>query len=449
MKRPGGEVAKRYLDLHLLLDKSASMNESSKISSLNTACREAMPFIKSVQDENPGALIRMNVLTFSHGAEWVTKEPIPVESYHWTDIKADEIPTQLENGNLEIVFLIDTSGSMSTEIEAVKQSCVDFANTIEKQGLNVKLGLVGFDIGGYRGANSSKFKVHNLSHYTIGVWELSSPSVFKENIRELSVGIFGGAGCYLANSDTVDIFPHVAKVYSQQKVKRVLVVISDEIGSGDGLHQIVRNLNDASITSYVLGVSSGEAHKQIAKLTGGEFWDIHQGNGKKDFSSLLVNTVAESIGREAKKTLKDGTVSQGTDIGEAIKLLTRHISMDKMPARCLPPISILVSDGLPTDDFRKALSLFNAEPWAKKMVRLAIAIGDDCDLSVMQDFIGNPEIKPLKASNSSQLVKYFKWASTVVLRKVSTPMNGGRIDGVIDVPRYVETIPEPENKIVW
>jgi uncharacterized protein YegL len=218
---------------------------------------------------------------------------------------------------------------------------------------------------------------------------------------------------------------------------RVLVIISDEIGDESGCNAIIKTLNDNSIKTYVLGVSYGNAHRRIAKETGGEFWDIHESKGKKDFSSLLVTEVAEVIGREAKKTLADGTISLGTDMGAALALLTETIKVENMPPRCMPPVAILVSDGQPTDDFNAALEEFNKQPWATKMVRLAVAIGEDCDLSILQNFIGNREIKPLVASNSSQLIRFFKWASTVVLRNVSNP-----VTGKLQVPSYIDTVPE-------
>ena len=441
MKRPGGELSKRFLDLTLIIDKSASMAEKGKMASLNTACREAIPFIKKVQEDNPAALIRINTLTFSHGASWLNKEPVPIEKFQWHDIIADPLSQGNANNKLEIVFLIDTSGSMTDKIEAVKESCVNFANIIEKQGLEVKLGLVGFDIGGFYETANSKFTVHNLSTYTIGSWNLAQPPIFKSNIQDLHVGIFGGSGCYLANQDTVDIFPYIKKVFGDNS-KRILVIISDEIGDTSGLDSIVRTLKDASITTYVLGVSYGDAHRNIAKLTGGEFWDIQNCNGKTDFSALLVNNVAETIGREAKKTLADGTISCGTDMGAAIKLLTQKINFANYPERCLPPVSVLISDGLPTDDYQTALKLFNEEPWAKKMVRLAIAIGEDCDMAVMQEFINNKEIKPLKASNSDQLIRYLKFCSTVALKKASNPLHSN--DTVIEAG--TETVDE---EIKW
>ncbi|MEI6681648.1 MAG: VWA domain-containing protein [Bacteroidota bacterium] len=445
MKRPGGEVSRRFLDLNYILDRSGTMNEQDKIGSLNKAGKETIPYIRRVQEANPAAMIRVNVLTFGHGAGWTSREPVPIDNFEWKNITADDVSSAKSDNSLEVVFLIDTSGSMSDEIDAVKKSCEEFARTIEQQGLKVKLGLVGFDIGGYRGQPNTKFKVHSLSRYTIGVWNLSSPSEFKKNIQDLSMGLFGGGGCYLADKDSVDIFPHVTKVYGEGGT-RVLVVISDETGGAGGLDDIVKSLSAHKVTTYVLGVP-GAAHEGIAKRTGGEFWDISKGRGKKDFSSILVTKVAETIGREAKKFLADGSLSNGTDMGAAIRLLTDKIRMDKMPPRCLPPVSIMVSDGQPTDDFTAALHVFAAEPWAKKMVRLAIAIGDDCDLSVLQDFIGNKEIKPLKASNTSQLIQYFKFYSTAVLSHVSNPAGTGL---EIEVPHIVKTVPEPaDEKKVW
>ena len=61
------------------------------------------------------------------------------------------------------------------------------------------------------------------------------------------------------------------------------------------------------------------------------------------------------------------------------------------------------------------------EPWGRKAVRIAIAIGEDADTEVLQRFIGNPELKPLQANNPEALVKYIKWVSTAVLKSASAP----------------------------
>ena len=62
-----------------------------------------------------------------------------------------------------------------------------------------------------------------------------------------------------------------------------------------------------------------------------------------------------------------------------------------------------------------------AQPWGKKAVRIAIAIGEDADKGVLQRFISHPELEPLQASNSETLVRFIKWVSTAVLKSASSP----------------------------
>jgi uncharacterized protein YegL len=110
-----------------------------------------------------------------------------------------------------------------------------------------------------------------------------------------------------------------------------------------------------------------------------------------------------------------------TDLGRALDLTAEALKMENMPPRGLPPVLVLISDGQPTDDYASALKRLMAQPWGVKAVRIAIAIGDDADLDVLQKFIGNPEIKPLRADNARDLAKKIKWASTVPLKAASNP----------------------------
>lgn len=207
--------------------------------------------------------------------------------------------------SVDIVFLVDTSGSMSDEIEAVKSSCQNFADKIIKKSRDVRLGLVGFSFpyrpGEYYKRNDDKpnYQTHYLSKYTIGVWRLKTPIEFKKNIQTLTLGMFGGCGCHIANQDTVDLFPHIADVFAKQSNNaKILVIISDEIGSNAGLSQITNLLITEKIVTYVMGVPKPKgAHQMIAQATGGDFWDITKTKGTQDFSKLLGN-VAEKIVRD-------------------------------------------------------------------------------------------------------------------------------------------------------
>ena len=94
-----------------------------------------------------------------------------------------------------------------------------------------------------------------------------------------------------------------------------------------------------------------------------------------------------------------------------MRLLGAELVDSAMPARAIPPVLVLVTDGYPTDDFRASMQTFLALPWAKRAVRLAIAIGRDANVAVLNTFIANPAIAPLTANNPEALVRYISWAS--------------------------------------
>lgn len=118
---------------------------------------------------------------------------------------------------------------------------------------------------------------------------------------------------------------------------------------------------------------------------------------------------------------KDLIVKGRTDLGEAFKLLTDCLRMPPMPERALPPVLALISDGRPTDSYKRVLKELLDLPWGKKAVRIAIAIGKDAKHSVLQEFINHVELKPLQANNPEALVRYIRWTSTVVLKSASSP----------------------------
>ncbi len=129
-----------------------------------------------------------------------------------------------------------------------------------------------------------------------------------------------------------------------------------------------------------------------------------------------------------------------TAMGEALHLVAEQLSSSKMEDRALPPVLVLISDGQPTDDFESGLNTLMNQRWGQKAVRLAIALGHDANLDVLQYFI-NPTYddcdqtegleqkssiqagrKPLQASNATALAKYIEWASTAVVGAASMPV---------------------------
>lgn len=112
-----------------------------------------------------------------------------------------------------------------------------------------------------------------------------------------------------------------------------------------------------------------------------------------------------------------------TDLGKAFDMLAAQLTIPPMTDRALPPVLVLLSDGQPTDDYKKSLDKLLHLPWGKKSVRIAISIGQDADDTSLQDFTGNRELV-LKANNPQALVKMIKWASTAA-SLVSAPASRG------------------------
>jgi uncharacterized protein YegL len=147
-------------------------------------------------------------------------------------------------------------------------------------------------------------------------------------------------------------------------------------------------------------------------------------------ANVLVRAVKFSVGAQwhvATQTevedfkWEDLTADGETDMGKALSLVAEQMKMPPMDERGLPPVLVLISDGQPTDDFNAGLAALLAQRWGQKSVRIAIAIGGDADLEVLQKFIGHNEIKPLQANNADALTNYIKWASTAVLKSASQP----------------------------
>ena len=123
-----------------------------------------------------------------------------------------------------------------------------------------------------------------------------------------------------------------------------------------------------------------------------------------------------------------------TELGKAFDLLAAQLSIPPMPERALPPVIVLLSDGQPTDDYKKSLDKLLHLPWGKKAVRIAISIGQDADDDVLQQFTGNRELV-LQANNPQALVKMIKWASTAA-SLVSAPASR---------PKEMDVVPAGNN----
>lgn len=139
------------------------------------------------------------------------------------------------------------------------------------------------------------------------------------------------------------------------------------------------------------------------KFSSGAQWHVAQPTPVEDFK--WINLATEGV----------------TDMGKALSLVADQLKMPPMADRALPPVLVLISDGQPTDDFSSGLRQLMEQPWGKKAIRIAIAVGGDADLETLQKFIGHSELQPLQSNSPDALVRQIKWVSTVVLGAASSP----------------------------
>jgi len=120
-----------------------------------------------------------------------------------------------------------------------------------------------------------------------------------------------------------------------------------------------------------------------------------------------------------------------TSTTQAIDLLTSELDINKIGKRNVPPVIILLSDGMCTDEpesvYYEAINRLNQSPWGKKAVRIAIGIGDqtnDYDKEQLDSFISpylrqKQEVTTFPASDARMLTRYIQAASLVATQASS------------------------------
>ena len=145
-------------------------------------------------------------------------------------------------------------------------------------------------------------------------------------------------------------------------------------------------------------------------------------------AELLVRSIAFSSGARwhieqptpvDRLEWQNLTTGGYTDMGAALDLLAPQLCPPAMAERSLPSAILLISDGMPTDDYKPALGRFLDEPMGRLAVRMAVGIGRDADLEVLERFNGSSGQGVLTANNPEQLVRMIRWASTHASRVAS------------------------------
>lgn len=117
-----------------------------------------------------------------------------------------------------------------------------------------------------------------------------------------------------------------------------------------------------------------------------------------------------------------------TPLGEALDLACSVLEDETlMPKRAFEATLVLISDGIPTDDWQPRLEQLLGSRRGSKSLRLAVAIGPEAGspaYRVLEAFVADPTIPVVRAEEADRLTQFFRWLT----RSVSTRVHSARPD---------------------
>lgn len=183
--------------------------------------------------------------------------------------------------NVNITFLIDTTGSMDTYINAVKDRAIEFSEILNEKGIEFKLGLIGF------GDLNEKEKP-TVYPFTEDVTK------FRKQVRRIP-RTYGGDIPESA-LDALETGVELLKNSRETENKNIFILITDApphvpTNSGKGIEDIKNMLAEYGITIYVTARRDKESVKAYQPLVeeSGKYYNLNE-----KFYDILDN-IARSI----------------------------------------------------------------------------------------------------------------------------------------------------------
>lgn len=143
---------------------------------------------------------------------------------------------------------------------------------------------------------------------------------------------------------------------------------------------------------------------------------------------------------------KDLEASGTTSMGQAISRVKGYIEdRSFVKGRSYRPLVVLVSDGMPTDEVNEPISNLVSTGRSQKTLRLALSIGNDANINVLNQFIGREQLKDgtkhlFYAAQAQDIHKFFKFVTMSVTTMTSTVakakndgFNQAKSDEIVDL----------------
>lgn len=193
-----------------------------------------------------------------------------------------EMLSQKGSENVNVTFLIDTTGSMDSYINGVKDRAIEFSNILSTRGAKFKLGLIGFGDLNEREKPSVYNFTDDVEKFKRQVKNI--PRTYGGDIPESSLDSLETGVQLLENS------------ILEEDSQNIFILITDApphvpTNSGKSVDDICNMLKNANVTTYVVARRDKESLASFDPLTvpNGKYYDLND-----KFYDILDN-IAKSI----------------------------------------------------------------------------------------------------------------------------------------------------------
>ena len=90
-----------------------------------------------------------------------------------------------------------------------------------------------------------------------------------------------------------------------------------------------------------------------------------------------------------------------------------------VPSRAYKPTIVLLTDGMPTDDYEKVMDYLINDGRSSKAFRIAMAIGADADRNMLSRFVSSPELL-VTGENARDIKKFFRFVTMSVTSRMKS-----------------------------
>lgn len=194
-----------------------------------------------------------------------------------------------------------------------------------------------------------------------------------------------------SNIPAVDAFDPLDTMPPAKK-SMVLFFLVDTSSSMEGSKLESLNSVMSDILPELIGVGEAGTDVKIAVMS---------------FSSGFEWITPEPVRIEEYQTWTPLTADGVTDLGEACEELSLKLSRHsflKAPSLSFAPVIFLITDGYPTDNYKKGIEQLKKNRWFRYGLKVALAIGSSVDLDVLREFTDDDELV-LQAFGADMLKK--------------------------------------------